>query len=113
MKKIAGVFVCLSLSILLFSSAHLYAGHDPMGDILSIVPNRGHQGTVVEVTLIVKNRPLGPWDYLQFLFPGTETADEKISAGEARIPDPRVYTAKLTIAADAQLGSRDVRLNSA
>jgi hypothetical protein len=87
--------------------------HDPMGDITSIVPNRGHQGGTAEITMKVKNRPLGPWDYIEFLFPGTSTVDTKLMPLETKTPDATTFVAKITIAADAAIGKRDVRLNSA
>ena len=90
-----------------------WAGHDPMGDITSIVPNLGHQGGAAEITLKVKNRPLGSWDYIEFLLPGTSIVDTKVMAGESKTPDSTTFVVNITIAADALIGERDVRLNSA
>jgi hypothetical protein len=112
MRKIFAALITGGLAFCIMATP-VWAGHDPMGDITSLVPNRGHQGGAAEITMKVKNRPLGPWDYIQFLFPGTTTVDTKIAAAETKTPDSTTFVAKIIIAADATIGERDVRLNSA
>ena len=90
------------------------AGHDPVGDIVSIVPNRGHQGTTVEITMKVKNRDVfEEWDRLEFVFPENRAVDPQLFARDRKTPDPTIYIATIDIPADAIIGDRNVQLNSA